>query len=89
LYLIKLKKHVQHLSKKTNAKIAEHVGTEKLQPLHMESTKEFPRGISDQAIRLRELETSTGDRSPGPGLKRQASSAKLLKEQATSVKRQA
>ena len=35
LYLIKIKKHVQHLSKKTNAKIAEAAGIEKLQPLHM------------------------------------------------------
>jgi hypothetical protein len=30
------------------------------------------RNKSDQAIRLRESETSTGDRSPGPGLKLQA-----------------
>ena len=42
----------------------------------MENTKKFPRGISDQAIRLRELETSTGDRSPGPGPKQQAASTK-------------
>ena len=62
------------------------------------------RNKSDQAIRLRESETSTGDRSPGPGLKLQAredstanstrgqvaepqaSSAKLTKQQAASVK---
>ena len=48
-----------------------------------------PEAGSDQAIRLRESETSTGDRSPGPGPKQQASSAKLLKEQAASIKRQA
>ena len=64
------------------------------------------RNKLDQAISLRESETSAGERSPGPGLKlpgprpisnankglihkRQASSAKLLEERATSVKRQA
>ena len=62
------------------------------------------RNKSDRAIRLRESETSTGDRSPGPGHKLQAgedstanstrgqvaepqaSSAKLTKQQAASVK---
>jgi hypothetical protein len=88
LYLIKLKKHVRHLSKKTNAKIAGPVGIEKLQPLHMESIKEFPRGISDQVISDHPA-TAVRCVHPGPGLKRQASSTKLLKEQATSVKRQA
>ena len=44
------------------------------------------RNKLDQAIRLRESETSTGDRSPGPGPKQQASSTKLLKQQATSIK---
>ena len=34
------------------------------------------RNKLDQAIRLRESETSTGDRSPGPGLKPQAASDK-------------
>ena len=34
------------------------------------------RNKLDQAIRLRESETSTGDRSPGPGLKQQAASDK-------------
>ena len=43
---------------------------------------------SDQAI-SKEPATAGNQRSPGPGLKRQASSTKLLKEQATSVKRQA
>ena len=43
---------------------------------------------SDQAISLR-AHDGERERSPGPGLKRQASSTKLLKEQATSVKRQA
>jgi hypothetical protein len=51
------------------------------------------RNKLDQAIRLRESETSTGDRSPGPGPKQQASSSKqqasstkLLKQQAASIK---
>ena len=33
--------------------------------------------------------TGDGERAPGPGPKQQASSAKLLKEQAASIKRQA
>ena len=45
------------------------------------------RNKLDQAIRLRESETSTGDRSPGPGLKQQAPSSN--KEQASSTKLQA
>jgi hypothetical protein len=51
------------------------------------------RNKLDQAIRLRESETSTGDRSPGPGpkhqaasSKQQASSTKLIKQQAASIK---
>jgi hypothetical protein len=44
------------------------------------------RNKLDQAISLRESETSAGERSPGPGLKQQASSTKLREPQATSVK---
>jgi len=51
------------------------------------------RNKSDQAISLRELETSAGERAPGQGPKpqaasnkRQASSAKPIKQQATSIK---
>ena len=57
------------------------------------------RNKLDQAISLRESETSAGERSPGPGPKQQAidetvphcdieeaSSAKRIKQQATSVK---
>ena len=57
------------------------------------------RNKLDQAISLRESETSAGERSPGPGLKQQAidetvphcdieeaSSAKRIKQQATSSK---
>jgi len=51
----------------------------------MESIKEFPRGISDQAISLRAHDGEC-ERSPGPGLKLQAASDKL---QATSYKLQA
>ena len=44
------------------------------------------RNKLDQAISLRESETSAGERAPGQGLKPQASSAKLTKQQAASVK---
>ena len=50
------------------------------------------RNKLDQAISLRESETSAGERSPGPGLKQQASSdttASGLKLQATSSRLQA
>ena len=46
------------------------------------------RNKSDQAISLR-AHDGERERAPGPGLKRQASSAKLLKQQATSFKPQA
>jgi hypothetical protein len=51
------------------------------------------RNKSDQAIstdRSRDKSSVTPiERAPGPGPKQQASSAKLLKEQAASIKRQA
>ena len=47
------------------------------------------RNKSDQAISLRESETSAGERAPGQGLKPQASSAKLTETQAASDKPQA
>ena len=53
------------------------------------------RNKSDQVISSRvDVATSSAQRAPGPGLqvtrsKQQASSAKLLKEQAASIKRQA
>ena len=46
------------------------------------------RNNSDQAISSKPTTVGTSVR-PGPGLKQQASSAKLLKEQATSFKPQA
>ncbi len=46
------------------------------------------RNKSDQAISLRAHDGEC-ERAPDPGLKRQASSAKLLEHQATSVKPQA
>ena len=45
------------------------------------------RNKSDQAISNAEA-TAASERAPGQGLKQQASSAKLLKHQATSVKPQ-
>ena len=47
------------------------------------------RNKSDQAISLRESETSAGERSPGPGLKQQAASDKPTEPQASSSKPQA
>ena len=48
------------------------------------------RNKSDQVISSRvDVATSSAQRAPGPGLKLQASSAKLLKKQAASIKRQA
>ena len=49
------------------------------------------RNKSDRAIRLRESETSTGDRSPGPGHKRKRTSVKpqATKTQASGSKTQA
>tara|TARA_Y100001951_G_scaffold67026_1_gene54016 strand:- start:31 stop:258 length:228 start_codon:yes stop_codon:yes gene_type:complete len=44
---------------------------------------------SDQVISHSASTEANSRRAPGPGLKQQASSAKLLKEQATSIKRQA
>jgi len=54
----------------------------------MVSIKEFPRGISDQAI-SKEPATAGNQRSPGPGPKHQASSDKLKEPQASSGKHQA
>jgi len=57
----------------------------------MENTKKFyriPRDKSDQAISLR-AHDGERERAPDPGHKHQASSAKLVKNQATSFKPQA
>ena len=56
----------------------------------MESIKEFPRGISDQVISLR-AHDGERERAPWSGpqatsCKHQASSAKLIKQQAASIK---
>ena len=53
-----------------------------------EATRQVESQQSDQAISLRSHDGER-ERSPGPGPKQQASSAKLLKEQAASIKRQA
>ena len=47
------------------------------------------RNKLDQAIRLRESETSTGDRSPGPGLKASSDKPQATSSQASSDKLQA
>ena len=82
-----------------NAGTAGHAGTPQLRQLntvnidmfrHPKYYKELRklRNKLDQAISLREAETSAGERSPGPGPKRQASSNKLKEPQATSDKHQ-
>ena len=83
-----------------NAETAGHAGTATLKQLNMVNIDMFRhpkyykelrklRNKLDQAISLRESETSAGERSPGPGPKRQASSNKLKEPQATSDKHQA
>ena len=47
------------------------------------------RNKSDQAISLKSSDENNLERATGPGLKRQASSAKLKDSQATSDKHQA
>ena len=87
-----------------NVEIAGHAGTATLKQLNMVNIDMFRhpkyykelrklRNKLDQAISLRESETSAGERSPGPGPKQQASSrklqassAKLIKQQAASIK---
>ena len=69
-----------------NAETAERVGMPQLKQFHMVSIKEFPRGISDQAISQANSTRGLSGVRPGPGLKRQASSTKLREQQATSVK---
>ena len=70
----------------------EHVGILQLRLYHMESIKEFPRGILDQAISGKNS-TECKTRSPGPGLKLSWSMHALTKRshrlQATSFKQQA
>ena len=79
-----------------NAETAGHVGTATLKLLNTENIEMFRhpnyykelrklRNKLDQAI-SKEPATAGNQRSPGPGPKRQASSAKLLKLQAASVK---
>ena len=56
----------------------------------MESIKEFPRGISDQVISLRahdgERERASWSGPQATSCKQQASSTKLIKQQAASIK---
>ena len=80
-----------------NAETAGHAGTLQLKQYNIKLIEMFRhpkyykelrklRNKLDQAISLRESETSAGERSPGPGLKPQAASDK---QQAASHKRQA
>ena len=74
-----------------NARTAGTVGTSQLKILVMVNTKtKFPRGILDQAISGKNW-TECKTRSPGPGLKPQATSSQASsdKHQAPSYKRQA
>ena len=82
-----------------NAETAGRAGTATLKLLNTENIEMFRhpkyykelrklRNNLDQAISGKNS-TEGKTRSPGPGPKQQASSAKLLKEQAASIKRQA
>ena len=73
-----------------NAETAGHAGTPQLKQFHMVYIKtEFPRGISDQAISQANSTRGLSGVRSGPGPKQQASSTKLLKQQAASIKPQA
>ena len=81
-----------------NAGTAGHAGTPQLRQLNMVNIDMFrhpkyykelrKRNKLDQAISLR-AHDGERERATGPGPKQQASSTKLLKEQAASIKRQA
>ena len=82
-----------------NAETVDNAGTPQLRQLNMVNIDMFRhpkyykelrklRNKLDQAISLRSHDGER-ERSPGPGPKQQASSTKLLKEQAASIKRQA
>jgi len=97
--LVSLPGSVQLLHKIMNAKTVGAVGINQFKILvignidmwhHPKYYKELrKRNKSDQAISLRESETSTGERSPGPGLKPQAASVKRQAVQDEGDKRQA
>ena len=78
-----------------NVETVDNVGIQKLKRFHMESIKEFPRGISDQVISGASA-TAPVQRALDPGYKPQAASTKLqapsllsIKPQASSPKQQA
>ena len=82
-----------------NVETAGHAGTATLKLLNTENIEMFRhpnyykelrklRNKLDQVI-SKESSTEENQRAPGPGPKQQASSAKLLKKQATSIKRRA
>ena len=93
-----LARRVQLQSKTMNAETAGHVGIQKLKQLNMVNIEMFrhpkyykelrKRNKSDQVI-SETKPTGDGERAPGQGPKQQASSSKRIKQQATSIKRQA
>jgi len=79
-----------------SAETADNAGTPQLKQFLMVSIKEFPRGINSDQVISGANATAPVQRAPGPGLKRQASSAKpqapsfeRYKRQASSPKLQA
>ena len=94
--MLQLALPVPQLNKTTNAETAGHAGTATLKLLNTENIdmwrhpkyyKELrKRNKSDQTISLTLADGCNGSVRSGPGLKRQASSAKRIKQQATSVK---
>ena len=94
-----LARRVQLQSKTTNAETVERVGTAALKQLNMVNIDMFrhpkyykelrKRNKSDQVISANKLDGDMKVRAPGQGPKQQASSSKRIKQQATSIKRQA
>ena len=68
---------VQLLHKATSARIVELAGTRQLKIFVMVSIKKFPRGINSDPVISGASATASVQRAPGPGLKQQATSAKL------------
>ena len=97
--LVSLPGFVQLLHKIMNAAAVERVGIKISKILvignidmfyHPKYYKELrKRNKLDQAISLRESETSAGERSPGPGLKQQGASSKPQADKAQATETQA
>jgi len=98
--LLQLARRVPQLNRTTNAGTAGHAGTATLKLLNTENIEMFRhpnyykelrklRNKLDQAISTSDSTECSDKRAPGPGPKRQASSAKLKEPQASSDKHQA